>query len=62
MATIERRIYQLEQASQETDYSRKLSVLVPDTATDAEIEQTRRKYRTDVHRFSADPFATSFLG
>ena len=62
MANIERRVVALEQASQESDYSRKLSILVPDTATDAEIEQTRREYRTEVHRFSADPFATSFLG
>ena len=61
MKTLETRLKKLE-AARPNDYSRKLSVLVPDDATDAEIEQARRRYQTEVYREGADPFATSFLG
>ena len=61
MATIEKRLTKLE-AARPADYSRKLSVLVPDDATDQEMQQARLKYRCEVFRVSADPFEFSFLG
>lgn len=63
MATLETRLLALESASgKESDFSRRLSILVPDDATDTEIQQARHEYQTDVYRESADPFTASFLG
>ena len=63
MARLENRLLELERISgMEKNYSRKLSILVPDDATDSEMQQAHREYLTNVYRESADPFGTSFLG
>lgn len=62
MANLETRLQALEQARKPGDYVHKLSILVPDDATDQQFKQARHEYQSDVYRESADPFATSFLG
>ena len=61
-ASFNRRVAALEQAARPDDFTGKLSALVPDDATDREIQQARRQWRTEVFRVSADPFIHSFLG